>query len=357
MADTNLGVRWDLLAGLGKNFVDSYDAGQKAALEEQNRSRLAALGPNASPQDLARAALQGGDSKSALAALGLAQTGAMNDYNQRIGILDLGLKRQQIEASQAQSAAQLAQSQAAAGVRPGPGGTAQIIPGSTQDPAVIERRKAAEATSRETPAEDKRAIFQSEELVKSRQRALDALNEAERLNNGGETFSGIGATLRGNVNASLPEWSAPFSARQRGLNTLRLNNIMGKQAVGHLKETFGGAPSNAEGAAIKQLESGEDAPTEIRRQIIADAKKAVQDTIDIHANRLKQLRAGTYFDPAGRPGTQAREAAPAAPAGGLVVPGAAQKFTEGQIVSQKSTNQRFQMKGGKLVPYTEPSEE
>lgn len=341
-------VPWYLIANLGKDMVSNYNAAQDRGIEEENRARYQALGPNASPQDLARASLQGGDSKGALAALGLAQNAEDTRAGRALDLLKL-------RATERQAAASLGQQQVTSGFRPGPGGVAETVPLGPADPRTIEARKAAEASSREPSTEDKKLIVQSEDMIASRQRAIDLLNEAEGLNT--KAFSGGLASERGTIAANSPFPNvAPFPDRERGLATLRLDNILGKQALGHLRETFGGQPSNKEGEIQQRLEGARNQPAEIRAQIIQDAKKAAQDTIDIHKSRLEKLRAGTYFDPAGRPGS--KSAAPVAPAGGgLVVPGAADKFTEGQIVTQKSTGKRFQMKGGQLVPYAGPTEE
>lgn len=338
-------IRWDILANIGKTAVEGYDTGQDRAIADANRARYGALGPGASLQDIGRAALQGGDTKSALAAMGLAQTGAQNEASNRLNLL-------QIMARRAEADRAAAQAEATSGVRAAPGGTAQIIPGSLKDPAVIARQEEAKAAgSRDTPPEDKKLMVQSEEMIKSRQRALKLMDEAASLSD--QAFSGGYASERGEIAANTPEALQnipPFPDRRRGLATLRLDNILQKEALGHLKETFGAAPSNKEGAIQLQLQGARNRPKEIRDKIIDDAREAIQDTIDIHTNRLKQLRAGTYFDPEGRPGTKA--AAPVvAPVGGIVIPGAADKFTEGQIVTQKSTGKKFQMKGGQLVPY------
>lgn len=299
-------IHWELLGNLGKNLVDSYKAGREIGLDNDRRAALGALGPNASLQDIARVNLQSGDNAGALSALGLAQRGSENEASQRLDLLRIATAREQARASQAQAQAQLGQQEASSGIRMR-GGTVENTPGALQAREAI---KAIDVANRETPAEDKRAIFQSEELIKSRKRALEALNEAESLND--KAFSGGLASERGAIAANSPLPNvAPFPDSERGLATLRLDNLLQKQALGHLKETFGGQPSNKEGALQVQLEGARNLPAATRLQIIRDAKQAVQDTIDLHTDRLKQLRAGTYFDEQGKKaaGTAAKPSA------------------------------------------------
>lgn len=94
------GVRWDLLAGLGQNFLGSYDAGRKRSLESDRIAKLqeiAAMNPGQlpSPSMLGAGLLSVGDVEGALAAGRLAQAAADRDIQQKQWQASHGLAVQQ----------------------------------------------------------------------------------------------------------------------------------------------------------------------------------------------------------------------------------------------------------------------
>src|SRR5215207_3679776 len=72
------GIRWDILANIGKTFTDAYDGAQKRGKEQDLKTRLAGIAAQhpdgAIPVNaIARGYLEAGDSQGALAAVQLAQ--------------------------------------------------------------------------------------------------------------------------------------------------------------------------------------------------------------------------------------------------------------------------------------------
>jgi hypothetical protein len=334
MADTsNLGVRWDILANIGKNAVDAYDAGQNQAIENDRRSRLAALGDDATPQDIARTLLRTGDSKGALAAIQMAQTAKDRQFDQALQAAQFKRQGENDTFGHGLSVAQLRQQrdQAAAsrvpqGYEPNPSAPGGVRPlsGGPQDPATLQRNQQIAASNREMSGTDKQAILESENALTAGKQAIESLKRAAELNE--NAFSGLGSSVPTAFNAAIPDAIAPYIGnKQRALDTLELNNLMKHQVLTNLKATFGGNPSNREGSILSEVEGGEGLPMATRRGIINRALATANDRLKMHEERLKQLRAGTYFEPEGSPRTQSTATAAVATSG---KPSAAVRFRQ-----------------------------
>ena len=76
--------------------------------------------------------------------------------------------------------------------------------------------------------------------------------------------------------------------------TEELENLIGQNVVGSLKTTFGGNPTEGERRALQELGGLGSANREVRKAIMARAKKALEEAADYRSARITKIETGGY---------------------------------------------------------------
>jgi hypothetical protein len=76
--------------------------------------------------------------------------------------------------------------------------------------------------------------------------------------------------------------------------TEELENLIGQNVVGSLKTTFGGNPTEGERRALQELGGLGSANKDVRKAIMARAKKALTEAIDYRGARIVKTETGGY---------------------------------------------------------------
>jgi hypothetical protein len=76
--------------------------------------------------------------------------------------------------------------------------------------------------------------------------------------------------------------------------TEELENLIGQNVVGSLKTTFGGNPTEGERRALQELGGLGSANKEVRKAIMARAKKALEEAADYRSARITKIETGGY---------------------------------------------------------------
>lgn len=287
MAD---GVRWELLAGLGQNFLGSYDAGRKRAVESDRVAKLqeiAAQYPGQLPPAsvLGAGLLQAGDVSGAMAAAALAQTQAQQDWQRQHGTAQLAETTRAHDLQNQLQTATLEQTKANQGLQ------RQLGMATLGLNIAKARQKAGEIT----PA-NQATVLKAEDEATSARRAMGSIQTALDLNE--KSFAGFGASERGKIAGAFPEGTpniAPLPDREKGINTQNFEKIVLKNVLGDLKATFGSQPAVKEGQLLVEIEGAINAPSAVRKNVLERALTAAQERRDINERRAKEIRAGTYF--------------------------------------------------------------
>lgn len=149
---------------------------------------------------------------------------------------------------------------------------------------------ASEATARKaqqmSPTEIK-LKSDTENNVLNLQDALGALKEAYSLNP--NSFSG--GWLQ-SAQKSIFEQLDPNDPRV--INTNRINMLLSEQALGKLKATFGGNPTEGERAILLDIQGIGSKSIEERRQVMLRLYEVLQERVAREQQRLDQITSGAY---------------------------------------------------------------
>jgi hypothetical protein len=151
-------------------------------------------------------------------------------------------------------------------------------------------------------AGDKNAILSADEAVQTNQSAIDALGQAERIND--QANSGYFAGGRAALGNNLPDFLVPdaVSSPESSAATTEYDNLVMGSALTQLKSIFGGNPTEGERAILLDLQASSSKPPEVRKQILARAKDLAQKRLEFNRQRASELRGGTYYQPQGGQG-------------------------------------------------------
>jgi hypothetical protein len=174
------------------------------------------------------------------------------------------------------------------------------------DPSSPEGRKALfPRTDTPVSATDKKAIFEAEDAIPQLQGTLENLNRALELNP--KTFSGYTAGLRADIGTKLPGGGALVD-KGGALATSEWQKIMGPEALQAMASTLKGATTDFELRKFIEMLGDPATDPKIRQGVIERMKRLTERKLQLEGSRVKELRSGTYFKPAG----QAQPASPKA---------------------------------------------
>ena len=139
-----------------------------------------------------------------------------------------------------------------------------------------------------TPAEVKLKT-DTEDLLAAANQSLKDIQQAYKLNP--NTFD---SSLLDTAQRKLLENTA--SNDPKVVATRTLENLLSKDAIGKLRASFGGNPTEGERAILLQLEGINSKSKEERAAIMRNAYEALKASIARHQKRLNEINAGLYRD-------------------------------------------------------------
>lgn len=139
---------------------------------------------------------------------------------------------------------------------------------------------------------EKKAIQDADTQVLSAQSTIDALTEAKKLSSKayGGPWAGKLATI---VNSTVGSDAAQA--------TQDLDNLLTTNALGQLKGTFGGNPTEGERAILLETQGSSGKPDALRQKIYDRGIRLAQLRLQQAQERAAQIREGTYFRSGGGP--------------------------------------------------------
>lgn len=189
---------------------------------------------------------------------------------------------------------------------------------------------------------DKKAILEADAGVMSGNNVIDALTQAERLNE--SAYSGGGADARSYVGSTLPDWMVPGD-KQRATDTQQLKTLVTSQALDQLKSTFGSMPTEGERKILLEIQGSVDQAPQVRAEIFKRAKALAEKRVEFNRRQGQGLRDGSYYTDEGGNMMQeagARSSAPQQPQ--------PQQFNSGQRAVNPTTGQTIEYRNGSWVP-------
>jgi len=202
---------------------------------------------------------------------------------------------------------------------------------SIWDPVQQKHVQVGGAKVKDISPTDKKAIFEAEDALPPLDNTLSTLKRAKELNS--QTFTGYGAGTMGSVGSRLPEGMAktfgldPAKAKA----TEEWGKLMSAEAIGSMSQTLKGATTDFELRNFVERLADPTTPPEIRASIIDRMTTLTERQKEVASERIKGLKAGTYYGgTGGRPGFQTPGAGGATPPGATkpVPPEAAAALTK-----------------------------
>ncbi len=148
-------------------------------------------------------------------------------------------------------------------------------------------------------------LFEADEGVQAAKGVLTALDQAIAMND--KAYDGIGAKERATIATNIPGMGKAGADA-----TIELDNLVTNQALGQLKATFGGMPTEGERKILLDVQGSVNLGKEQRKAIWERAKIATKRRQDFNEKKAKALRDNTYF----QENFMEAPEAPAAPANG-----------------------------------------
>lgn len=148
-------------------------------------------------------------------------------------------------------------------------------------------------------ATDKKAILEADENVGVNRAGIQAIDQAKKLSP--QANSGWGANLRAQIGANLPDMLVPdfISSPESSTATLDFDNAVVGQALGQLKATFGGNPTEGERKILLDLQGASGKPAAVRNEILQRARIAAENRLRLNEQRSQELRGGQFYKPGG----------------------------------------------------------
>lgn len=205
------------------------------------------------------------------------------NYQRERDARDFELRRRQIEAS-------IEGTKVPPGFQRAPNGNLAPVPGGPQDPAYIER--ASQSRIRDLTPTDKKAIMEAEDDLGPIQSTIGSLERARELTP--KALTGPFASQRGWAGAALPGGSM-IADPEAAKATVELDQIMSSEAIKNMSSTLKGATTDREMMEFKRIMADQTVPAEIKMKTVDRMLSLANARQKINADRLNQLRAGSYY--------------------------------------------------------------
>jgi hypothetical protein len=162
-----------------------------------------------------------------------------------------------------------------------------LTPGT---PAYIARVKAltGEGKGMNLSATEQKELFEAEDSVNASKNVILNLSRAKELNN--KAYSGFAAGARRTIARNIPgvEDSEGVTA------TTELETLVGQNMLDQLKATFGGAPSDAEGRVLRELQGSLSMSPKEREAVWDRAIALAARRLKTNQTKMESIRKGAY---------------------------------------------------------------
>jgi hypothetical protein len=135
--------------------------------------------------------------------------------------------------------------------------------------------------------DERKAIRDDEDAIHAGKGTIKNLDEALQ-------YADIAFTSTAADQAAYKKLRQTNPTDPRVVATEQLDNLLGVNVLGSLKTTFGGNPTEGERAALKELQGFGAASPVARKQIIARARKALEEAVDYRGARISKIETGGY---------------------------------------------------------------
>lgn len=181
---------------------------------------------------------------------------------------------------------------------------------SVWNPAKREFVQVGGAKVKDISPTDKKAIFEAEDALPPLDNTLATLKRAKELNS--QTFTGYGAGSLGYYGSRMPEGLAKTVGidPEKAKATDNWANLMSAEAISNMSQTLKGATTDFELKNFVTRLADPSTPPKTRDEIIDRMTTLAERQKEVASDRIKGLKAGTYYGGAGgKPGFQAPGAA------------------------------------------------
>lgn len=223
----------------------------------------------------------------------------LDPRDSQIKDLELQKTRAQIGLTNAQAAAASQRGDGSFNQRAAAASAYGLDPNSDAGRSYILTGKLPREDQQQLTATDKKAILEADENVGVNRAGIQAIDQAKKLSP--QANSGWGANLRAQIGANLPDMLVPdfISSPESSTATLDFDNAVVGQALGQLKATFGGNPTEGERKILLDLQGASGKPAAVRNEILQRARIAAENRLRLNEQRSQELRGGQFYKPGG----------------------------------------------------------
>jgi hypothetical protein len=162
-----------------------------------------------------------------------------------------------------------------------------LVPGTPAYQARV-KQLAGEGKGMTLSATEQRELFEAEDSVNASKNVILNLSRAKELNN--KAYSGFAAGARRTIARNIPgvEDSEGVTA------TTELETLVGQNMLDQLKATFGGAPSDAEGRVLRELQGSLSMSPKEREAVWDRAIALAARRLKTNQTKMESIRKGAY---------------------------------------------------------------
>lgn len=162
-----------------------------------------------------------------------------------------------------------------------------LTPGTPEYIARV-KQLAGEGKGLTLSATEQKEMFEADDTVKAGKTVILNLTKAKALND--KAYSGLGAGLRRTIGRNIPG----VSDSEGVTATTELETLVGQNMLDQLKATFGGAPSDAEGRVLRELQGSISMTPKERAAIWDRAISLAARRVQLNEDKMKKLKTGAY---------------------------------------------------------------
>ena len=162
-----------------------------------------------------------------------------------------------------------------------------LTPGTPEYKARV-KQLVGEGKGMNLSATEQKELFEAEDSVNASKNVILNLTRAKELNN--KAYSGFAAGARRSIARNIPgvEDSEGVTA------TTELETLVGQNMLDQLKATFGGAPSDAEGRVLRELQGSLSMSPKEREAVWDRAIALAARRLKTNQTKMESIRKGAY---------------------------------------------------------------
>lgn len=162
-----------------------------------------------------------------------------------------------------------------------------LVPGTPEFQARV-KKLAGEGKGVTLSPTEQKEMFEADDAVNAGKVVMLNLLKAKELNN--KAYSGFGAGARRTIARNIPG----VSESEGVTATTELETLVGQNMLDQLKATFGGAPSDAEGRVLRELQGSLSMAPNERAAIWDRAIALAARRVKTNQEKMKKLQSGAY---------------------------------------------------------------